>query len=223
MNYLSIYKTKAHCALFLLFWTVILNNITTATPFNLIEIKEDEKSVQNYGLLVNLAYKTSNNITEKPLYPKNARAYLHPIAYKKLKKATELLRAHGYGIIVLDAWRPYLAGARLWNKAIELDLRDLYCPPNDSAHSRGTAVDVTLFRLENKDLKIPMPSDFDQRLPKGPINPDALNNAKLLKDVMNKAGFVGHLREWWHFNLPNSEQYPIIKGEMRLKLPRMKF
>jgi D-alanyl-D-alanine dipeptidase len=33
------------------------------------------------------------------------------------------------------------------------------------------------------------------------------NNRKLLKDVMEKHGFVGYSKEWWHYRY-NDEPFP---------------
>jgi D-alanyl-D-alanine dipeptidase len=216
---------KALCALFL--FSLTINN-TKANPYGLTEIKAKE------GLIIKLEYKTNKNITGKPLYPRNAKAYLHPIAAKKLDKAIELLRPLGYGIVILDAWRPYIAGAKLWNKAVELDLRDYYCPPDDGGHTRAVALDITLYKLHSPNTKVPMPSEFDEPSPKYEpeselklyVSPDTIvgfENAKLLKNVMNKAGFVGHSKEWWHFNLPNLKDFPLIEKSTKRKLPKMNF
>jgi D-alanyl-D-alanine dipeptidase len=40
---------------------------------------------------------------------------------------------------------------------------------------------------------------------------------------MNKAGFVRHKREWWHFNLPNLKDFPLIEESIKDKLPKMSF
>jgi D-alanyl-D-alanine dipeptidase len=206
-------KAMALCALFSFY--LLTFNLKANQP-QLLEVNPQE------GLIIQLEYKTKNNITGKPLYPKNAKAYLHPIALKRLHKALELLRPQGYGIILLDAWRPYIAGARLWNKAIELDLRDYYCPPIDGGHTRGVAVDITLFKLDSPNTKVAMPSEFDQPITY-PISTEALKHSTILKNTMNKAGFVRHKKEWWHFNLPNLKQFPMIEENLKGDLPKMNF
>lgn len=206
---------KALCALFLF---SLITASSNANPYDLMELKDKE------GLIIKLEYKTKNNITGKPLYPKNAKAYLHPIAASKLNKAIDLLRPQGYGIILLDAWRPYISGARLWNKAHELGLQDYYCPPKDSGHTRAVAIDITLYKLHSPTTKVLMPSEFDRPASTAlPINPQALKNAELLKNALNKAGFVRHRKEWWHFNLPNLKDFPLIENNNRSKLPKMNF
>jgi D-alanyl-D-alanine dipeptidase len=175
--------------------------------------------------IISLQYKTGNNITGKPLYPKDAKAYLHPDAIKALKKATSYLNSQGYGITVLDAWRPSISGARLWNKALELGIEGYYCPPNDSSHSKGIAVDVTLHRLENPSIPVQMPTEFDEPTSpqRYPLCPEKTKRARILKEAMNKAGFIGHLREWWHFSLPNQKKYPLVKGERKRLIPVMNY
>jgi D-alanyl-D-alanine dipeptidase len=211
----------------LLLLTFSQSNAIASRPWGLKEVKTNPKS----GILVDLQYTKNDNITGRPLYPKNAKAYLHQDTLFALKKAASFLRVDGYGITVLDAWRPYIAGARLWNKAIELDLRDYYCPPKDSDHTRGTAVDITLHKLSDPTKKLVMPSEFDQPLFMAPKKPclDSMQRAQTLKKAMNKAGFVGHRKEWWHFALPNqnlkeaNEKYPVIKGPLNKLIPKMNY
>jgi D-alanyl-D-alanine dipeptidase len=190
---------------------------TAKEPFSLQELPPQE------GITIELQYKTKNNITNKPLYPKNAKAYLHPDALNKLQRAASLLKPYGYGIIVLDAWRPYTAGAKLWNKALDLGLEAYYCPPEDSGHTRGAAVDVSLYKLTNPKTPVIMPSEFDQPITEFPIPSEKAKNAQVLNNCMNKAGFVGHRREWWHFNLPNLKDYPIEEGENKNRLVKMNY
>lgn len=200
-----------------LFFVFLSITNANSNPFGLVELQPKE------GLIINLQYKTKNNITGKPLYPKDAKAYLHPLALERLNKAIKLLRPQGYGIVLLDAWRPYISGARLWNKAHELGLQDYYCPPLDGGHTRAVAIDVSLYKLRDPKTKVIMPSEFDEPIRKCPPNPHALQNANVLKNTMNKAGFVGHKREWWHFNLPNLNDFPLIEESIKGKLPRMNF
>lgn len=188
-----------------------------AQETNLVEITSKE------GLIIDLQYKTKYNITGKPLYPKNAKAYLRPLALSKVHKAVELLRPHGFGLVVLDAWRPYIAGARLWNKAVELQLTNIYCPPSYSGHSRGIAIDVTLFNLKDPNNTVKMPSDFDKPITNYPVPTNYSKNASLLKQIMNKAGFVGHANEWWHYNLPKIDNFSTIETNLKGGVPHMNF
>lgn len=220
---------------------LIGTHVTQAFKPSLLAEKEDSpianglEEIQSTGnnsynknvesIIVDLQYKKSENITGRPLYPKNAKAYLHPNAIRALKRAATKLRAHGYGITILDAWRPYTSGARLWNKAVELDLKGYYCPPNDSGHTRGIAIDVCLHDLNNPNQHLEMPSGFDDPLTTKHYHlcPEKVKRAEILRLAMNYAGFIGHRKEWWHFCLPNNYSYPIIKGSQKNLLPKMNY
>jgi D-alanyl-D-alanine dipeptidase len=67
-----------------------------------------------------------------------------------------------------------------------------------------------------------MPSEFDQPIIY-PISTDSLKHSTILKNAMNKAGFVRHKKEWWHFNLPNLKDFPLVESINKNKLPKMNF
>ena len=186
-----------------------------SNEFPLVEIT-DCKNIK-----VDLEYKKNTNITGRALYPKGARAYLTPQALKMLQNAAKRLEAKGYGITVLDAWRPPLATARLWNKAFELGLKEFYCPPSLSGHTRGVAVDVTLHLINNPNTRIPMPTPFDSTNCTKKAPSELKENSKILKASMKSSGFVSNPKEWWHFELPNATSYPIIEGKIKRSMPKM--
>ncbi|HKK38713.1 MAG TPA: M15 family metallopeptidase [Cryomorphaceae bacterium] len=136
--------------------------------------------------------------------------------------------AHGgFGLKVLDGYRPQIAVDHFlkWSK-ISSDTvgKSRYYPnvPKDqlfvkgyiaekSGHSRGSAVDLTLFDLAT-GKELDMGSIVDHF---GPIShPETKNvsavqhkNRQLLRNAMIKAGFEPLETEWWHFVLIN-EPYP---------------
>lgn len=74
-----------------------------------------------------------------------------------------------------------------------------------SAHSRGSAVDLTIASLD-------MGTPFDFFGPKSHTNnPDvsveARKNRELLKGLMEKQGFKNYSKEWWHYSL-KEEPFP---------------
>ena len=42
------------------------------------------------------------------------------------------------------------------------------------------------------------------------LSEEVLKNRKLLKDVMEKHGFVAFSTEWWHYSLPQPEKYEVM-------------
>jgi len=193
-----------------LFLSVLLPSITgcqtarqeAAEKFSLIEIQERP------GLQVGLQYKSPNNLTGKPLYPKDFKAFARPELLASLRQAALHLQAEGYGIIVLDAWRPPVASALLWNAAVAQEQRHMYAPPEISGHTRGSSVDVTLYSLQSNHKTIIMPSPFDCHRQGKESTP----HSRILGAAMRKAGFSGHPLEWWHFDHPIGKQSGLVEN-----------
>ena len=89
-------------------------------------------------------------------------------------------------------------------------------------HNYGFAVDITI--CDAKGDSIPMGTKIDymgraahpefetEMVRKGIITQEAVENRKLLRDVMAAGGFKVLKTEWWHFNLKTRAQ---IKAEGR--------
>lgn len=81
-----------------------------------------------------------------------------------------------------------------------------------SGHSRGSAIDLTLFD-ENKGCNIDMGSPFDLFDPLShPLHTTHLSqqqkaNRLFLRETMMSHGFLPLESEWWHFTLKD-EPYP---------------
>jgi len=160
------------------------------------------------GLTVDLQYTSSNNITGEPLYPKNSKALGDKRLIAALKQAEAILEAQGYGITILDAWRPKEATRKLWNKAVELGLTNYYAPPQiGSSHNLGAAVDIGLHSLKEPQKLLDMPMKFDQTDARLRNNsPEAKKNESILTSAMLAAGFIRHPLECWHFSYPPCEK-----------------
>jgi D-alanyl-D-alanine dipeptidase len=163
-------------------------------------------------LVVDLQYTKGENITGKPLYPKNATAWADKDTASALANAERALNKSGYGITVLDAWRPTEATRRLWNKAIELHQTDFYAPPAlGSSHNRGAAVDVGLHKLSNPTHLLPMPMAFDETdFSRINESEQAQRNNHILRNAMVNAGFIPHKLECWHYAFPPSEKKGVV-------------
>ncbi len=160
--------------------------------------------------VIDLKYATEDNFTGKQIYPE-ARFILREETYHKLLIAAGEFAEHGYKIKVWDAYRPFSAQQILWDSVS--DKTWVADPSKGSNHNRGAAVDITLVDSEGNEL--PMPSGFDEFSEKayqeynGCTAEEASNRALLIR-VMNGAGFVGYLYEWWHFNDSDAAQYPVL-------------
>ncbi|GAB3316810.1 M15 family metallopeptidase [Larkinella ripae] len=183
------------------------------------------------AVLVELKYSTTDNFVGKDVYGDLTRAYLQPLAAQKLAKASRELqhRRPDLRLLVYDATRPRSAQWALWNtlKHLPVNERGKYVsnPRNGSVHNYGCAVDLTLATKDGKPLDMGTPFDYfgelahpekeDQLLKQGKLRPKQVENRRLLRAVMKKAGFSSLKAEWWHFNaLSRAEakkQYKIVE------------
>ena len=155
------------------------------------------------------------------------RAILTESAAQALQKAAEAARAKGYRLLIYDAYRPQRAVDHFLRWAADpedtknqahyypdiKDKRDIlkngYVAAR-SGHSRGSTIDLTL--ADGDGIPIPMGTDFDWFGPRAGhgargLTKEETANRKLLRSIMEKAGFKAYLAEWWHYTLKN-EPYP---------------
>jgi D-alanyl-D-alanine dipeptidase len=121
------------------------------------------------------------------------------------------LETRGLGLKIFDGYRPFSVTRKMWE--ILPDDRYVANPKNGSRHNRGAAVDVTLVDSTGNELE--MPTVFDDFSEKAghdfmDLPQHILTNRSLLKEIMTKYGFMPIKTEWWHYDLKNYEQYPIL-------------
>jgi D-alanyl-D-alanine dipeptidase len=176
--------------------------IQTDTNKRMIAVK---KYVQ--PLTIEWKYATKDNFTKTILY-KHPQAYVRLPAAKALQNVQNELKIVGLGLKFFDAYRPYHVTQQMW-KAVPDD-RYAANPAKGSGHNRGAAVDVTLIDLTTgKELE--MPTAFDDFTEKAHHNYSALaanvlKNRALLKETMEKHGFIALDTEWWHYYLPKAAE-----------------
>ena len=153
-------------------------------------------------------------------------AYLHPDAAQALKKCQQRLKQlrPELSLIIYDAARPMSVQQKMWN-VVKGTSKNIYVsnPANGGGlHNYGFAVDITI--CDEKGDSIPMgtkidymgraahPEFEDEMVRKGVIAQEAVNNRRLLREVMSAGGFKVLKTEWWHFNLKTRAQ---IKAEGR--------
>ena len=165
------------------------------------------------GVVLDLRYATTNNITGKVLYPE-AKAYLRPETIRKLRRVARDLEEKGYRLVIWDAWRPASAQRALWKA--KPDGKFLTPPAKISRHRRGTSVDLSLADKEGKILL--MPSNFDEFNAKADedfsdVPKETANRARILRKIMFNVGFSGVPDEWWHYDLRDWADYEPIEGK----------
>ena len=165
------------------------------------------------GVVLDLRYASTNNLTGKALYPE-AKAYLRRETIRKLGQVADRLQEKGYRLVIWDAWRPASAQKALW--AAKPDGRFLTPPSKISRHNRGTSVDVTLADRSGKILE--MPSDHDEFNAQADedfsdVPKEAAKRARILRNIMFNAGFSGVPDEWWHYDLRDWRDYEPIEGD----------
>lgn len=173
-------------------------------------------------ILQDIRYATSENFTGRRVKGyKRARCILSAEAARQLAKAQHILAKQSLGIKVIDGYRPKQAVSDFmrWSQNARdqrmkaeyypnVNKKDLfaleYIAPK-SAHTRGSAVDITLVQLPSAtELDMGTHVDFlDERsysMSKN-ISPTAQRNRVILRSAMEAAGFKPTRTEWWHFSL----------------------
>ena len=182
----------------------------------LVDVCFWEPSIQYY-----LVYATADNFLKRPLYnSKLTKVWLHPRAAKKLIHAQEYLQKEHpeLSLLVFDAARPIEVQRTMseWAKRTKND--NFVADPSKGGgqHNFGLAVDVTLVNDKGDWLPMGTPFDFfgqeahinkeDELLKTHRITLVEYNNRKLLRRIMEAAGFTPILYEWWHFNACSREE-----------------
>ena len=170
------------------------------------------------GIYIDLKYATSDNFTGQVVYDFQ-NCLLHKATVYQLQKVQAELETMGLSLKIWDGYRPFYAQWKFWE--LVPDPRYVSNPQKGGRHTRGTAVDLTLVTKEGQAL--PMPSEFDDFTKRAhrdyaEASQEATQNRELLRQVMEKHGFIGLPTEWWHFDLVGWEDYPPIK-EKKKKRP----
>lgn len=161
---------------------------------------------------VDLRYATPDNVTGKPIYAADARAFLLPEAAALLARAVDLARPLGYRLKIFDAFRPSEAQWRLWHSYPSDEF--VADPRRGSPHSRGAAVDLTLLDANGQELE--MGTGFDSFTPQAhhartDISLAAQRNRAVLLGIMTASGWDFFKNEWWHYQLFNARaRFPVF-------------
>jgi D-alanyl-D-alanine dipeptidase len=180
------------------------------------------------GVRWDAKYATWDNFTGAPVdgYEVNRIVSSHALADALLEAKTQAA-ALGFGLLLWDAYRPQRAVNRFleWSGQPEdgrtktrfypnIDRAEMftsgYVAPR-SGHSRGSAVDLTLYRLDTGELaSMGGGHDFmDERSHHGTRGVSGIeaHNRRSLCSIMEHSGFDRYDCEWWHYAL-RDEPYP---------------
>ena len=181
-----------------------------------------------HGVRWDAKYATWDNFTGKPVdgYEVNRIVGTHAVALALLEVQKQAA-ALGYGLLLWDGYRPKRAVDCFlhWAKQPEDNLtKERYYPnikrtemvaqgyvASQSSHSRGSAIDLTLYHLHTGEL-VSMGGSFDfmdersHHGAKGIASMEAQNRRRL-RSIMENNGFEPYSFEWWHYVLRN-EPYP---------------
>lgn len=168
---------------------------------------------------IDLKYASTKNFMNENVYGEFNRAFLHEHAFRKLQKASELLKEKNpsYKFVIFDVLRPRSIQKLLWDKVVGTEQEDYISDPSKgSSHNFGMAVDLSVLDENGKELD--MGTAFDEFTPlseprheekflaEKKLSHASLQNRLLLRECMEKAGFRQLTLEWWHFDaLPRAE------------------
>lgn len=162
------------------------------------------------SILLDIRYATTNNFLGKSLYSAPL-CFLQEAVAKRLHQVQIGLQKRGFGLKVFDGYRPLSVTKIFW----EFLPDPRYCadPAKGSRHNRGASIDLTLVDVFGFELL--MPSGFDEMGERAHVSfmdaPEAaLLNRQTLQDAMGQAGFINWEEEWWHFDDPDWETYPVL-------------
>ncbi len=180
------------------------------------------------GVRWDAKYATWDNFTGTPVdgYEVNRVVGSRALA-DALREAKALAAGLGFGLLLWDAYRPQRAVDRFleWSGQPEDGrTKERFYPNIDraamftrgyvaprSGHSRGSAVDLTLYHLDTGELTAMGGGHdlMDERSHHGAngVSCSEAENRRSLRSLMKTSGFEPYEREWWHYVLRH-EPFP---------------
>ncbi len=179
------------------------------------------------GLITDIRYAGSHNFVGRPIDGYRApRCLLTQRAADALAEVARDLATRGLVIKAFDCYRPARAVADFvrWARDPrdqaakaefypEVDKRTLFRDgyiASRSGHSRGSTIDLTLARNDGTELDMGTPFDFFSPrswTAASSVSAEQHANRMRLAAAMQRHGFRGYPKEWWHFTLRN-EPFP---------------
>jgi D-alanyl-D-alanine dipeptidase len=180
----------------------------TFRKVDLVELVTLDPSIK-----LDIRYATANNFLGTPVYTQ-ARAFLQRPAAEALLRAHRELKAHGYGLIIHDGYRPWYVTKIFWDATPNDKKIFVADPAKGSNHNRGCAVDLSLYDLKT-GKEVEMPSGYDEMSDRAYADypgGTAAERARraLLRKTMENQEFKVNPDEWWHFDYKDWNEYPIL-------------
>jgi D-alanyl-D-alanine dipeptidase len=160
-------------------------------------------------LFLDIRYAGEDNFLGRAVYDA-PRCLLVQDAAERLREAERRLRADGYGLVIWDCYRPRSVQYAMWEILPDPDY--VADPDRGSRHNRGAAVDVGIRALDGRELVLP--TDHDDFTPRAhrdatDLPAAAIETRERLERAMTSAGWIPLPTEWWHFDAPGWERYPL--------------
>ncbi|HWQ55632.1 MAG TPA: M15 family metallopeptidase [Bryobacteraceae bacterium] len=164
----------------------------------------------NPRIRLDIRYATMNNFTRAQVYDE-AQCFLQADVARRLSAVDQDLKRQGLGLKVYDCYRPLSVQKKFW--ALVPDERYVANPAKGSRHNRGASVDLTLVDAAGREVAMPTPyDDFTAKAHRDArdVAPEAVRNREILEKAMVRRGFLPLPTEWWHFDAPDWERYPVL-------------
>jgi D-alanyl-D-alanine dipeptidase len=165
------------------------------------------------GVLVKLKYASRDNFMKENLYGRFKTCFLHETAALKLKNAVAYLQASNpnFHLLVYDGLRPRSVQRKMWARVEGTPFQKYVANPDEgSMHNFGLALDLSVQDPSGKVLD--MGADYDdfrsisepryekKFLKTGNLTKNHLKNRLILRNAMQRATFIQHPYEWWHYD-----------------------
>lgn len=175
-----------------------------------------------------LRYASADNFLKQNVYGDFHLCYLHQVAAEKFRKAVALLgKEHpGWKFLVFDCLRPRSIQKKFFAVVAGTPQQSYVANPRTgSIHNYGFAIDLSLEDASGQPIDMGTGfDDFSKRaeprrekyfLAHGQLTVQQLANRRILRDIMQRAGFIQLANEWWHYDaLPKKEvrsRYRIVE------------
>ena len=182
--------------------------IPSRGPHELIELIRLDSTIQ-----LDVRYARTDNFSGRIVYPA-PRVFLQKVAAHALARIHQRLERDGLGLLIFDGYRPWSVTKTFWEVTPPENRRFVANPATGSKHNRGCAVDLSLFDRATGSA-LAMPSDFDEFTERSAVDymggtPHERENREKLRLAMETEGFTGYRYEWWHFDHPDWQNYPVL-------------
>lgn len=186
--------------------------------------------------IIDMMYARNDNMVGRAVYQEIGYgnvAYMHEDMVKLLLKVIPFLEENSLKMRICDAYRPPIAHQRLLEIIPRFKANFFAETAEKSNHCHGSAVDVCLTDMNGNNLLYPTKIDayekhFQEQVSKGNFaeflqhlqkarhdymaaSKEAIKNRQMLRDLMESVGFEAISHEWWHYNIKNWSNYPVIE------------